>query len=180
MDHDKKKQNTGAEWKLIDFVIPTLAFALAAYYLYSLRELPSVAQYYGGTISVLIGVCFVAFVIAFFKNKVYLQFKTLFSTFKKGATTDKETGKTITAILLLAFTLLYVWAIKLIGYTAATFLYLCVIMPFLGRRGIWGILLPALLVTVIGFILFIVILNLNIALDPLSRSLKYLIRGWIF
>ena len=53
-------------------------------------------------------------------------------------------------------------------------------MPFLGRRGIWGILLPALLVTVIGFILFIVILNLNIALDPLSRSLKYLIRGWIF
>ena len=29
-------------------------------------------------------------------------------------------------------------------------------------------------------LLFVVILNLNIALDPISRAAKYLIRGWIF
>lgn len=178
MENDKKKPDGGTEWKLIDFVIPVLAFALAAYYLYSLRELPSVAQYYGGSISILIGLCFLAFVVIFFKNKVYLQFKTLFSF--SGQEKHSDAGKTLTAVLLLALTLLYVWGIKLIGYTAATFIYLCCIMPFLGRRGIWGIVLPALLVTVLGFVLFVVILNLNIALDPVSRSLKYLIRGWIF
>ncbi len=177
MNKDKKKDNGKAEWKLIDFVIPAFAFALAAYYLYSLRDLPTVAQYYGGAISILIGICFLAFVVIFFREKVYLEFKTLFSSAKE----DPEgRGKTITAVLLLALTLLYVWMIKLLGYTVATFLYLCVIMPFLGRKGIWGIVLPALLVTLIGFILFVVILNLNIALDPISRAAKYLIRGWIF
>lgn len=177
MDKDKKKTDGKAEWKLIDFVIPTFAFALAAYYLYSLRDLPTVAQYYGGTISILIGLCFLAFVFLFFRKKVYLEFKTLFSSSKEES---GDRGKVLTALILLAVTLLYVWMIKLLGYTVASFLYLCAVMPFLGRRGVWGIVLPAILVTVIGFVLFIVILNLNIALDPVSRALKYLIRGWIF
>ena len=177
MDKDNKNKS-GTEWKLIDFVIPTFAFALAAYYLYSLRELPAVARYYGGSISILIGVCFLAFVIIFFRRKVYLEFKGLFSA--KEEAEPGSRGKAVTAVLLLAITLLYVWVIKLLGYTAATFLYLCVVMPFLGRRGIWGILLPALLVTVIGYFLFIVILNLNISLDPVSRAVKYMIRVWIF
>ena len=69
MNKDKKKDNGKAEWKLIDFVIPAFAFALAAYYLYSLRDLPTVAQYYGGAISILIGVCFLAFVVIFFREK---------------------------------------------------------------------------------------------------------------
>ena len=178
MNKEKKKDNSKAEWKPIDFVIPTFAVALAAYYLYSLRELPAVAQYYGGAISILIGVCYLAFVVVFFREKVYLGFKALFSSGEEGNTNGKS--KAITAIVLLALTLIYVWMIKLIGFTVATFLYLSVIMPFLGRKGIWGIILPALLITVIGFVLFVVVLNLNIPLDPISRTVKSLIRGWIF
>lgn len=172
------KPDSKSEWKLIDMVIPLFAFALAAYYFYTLRGLPSIAKYYGGTISVLIMLCFAGFVIIFFRHKLYLSIKKM-----KGVPRSREklrTDPTVVAVELLVITLLYVGLVRLVGYTAATFVYLCVVMLFLGRRGVLRILLPAAVVTVLGYFLFVIILNLNISLDPVSKSLKYLIRGWIF
>lgn len=177
-ENNKKKKSSKSEWTLVDLIIPVFAFALAVYYYYTLRELPTIAKYYGGTISVLIMICFVAVVFIFFKNKLYLGLKELKNIFKK-----EENGKPNTFLVaaeLLCITLLYVGAIKLVGYTLATFVYLCVVMVFLGRRGALRILIPALIVTLIGYVLFIIILNLNITLDPVSKSLKYLVRGWLF
>lgn len=178
MNEKKNKKNDKNEWKLIDMVIPLLAFMLAVYYYYTLLELPAIAKYYGGTISVLLMICFAGVVCIFFRKKLYLEFKQLAGNFKH--LKEAKTNPTLVAVELLGLTLLYVGAIQLIGYTVATFVYMCVMMLFLGRRGVLKILLPALAVTLIGYILFVIILNLNISLDPVSRSLKYMIRGWIF
>ena len=175
-ENNRPKENKG-EWKLIDFVIPFFAFALAVYYYYTLRGLPDIAKYYGGTISILIMICFAAIMGIFFKKKIYLQLRSLRGKLHKS---EKGINPTLVAVQVLGIALLYVGAIQLIGFTCATFLYLCVMMLFLGRRGIWRVILPAVAVTAVGFILFVVILNLNISLDPISKSLKYLIRGWIF
>lgn len=172
-------KNKKSDWALIDLVIPLFAFCLAAYYLYTLRDLPTLAKYYGGAIAVLIFLCFAATVCVFFKRKMYLQCKELKKLFQK-ETYFRDGGGTAVALELLGITILYVGAIKLLGFTAATFLYLCVVMLFLGRRGIWKILLPAAGVTLVGYVLFVIILNLNINLDPVSKSLKYIIRGWVF
>lgn len=172
-----EKKDNKSEWKLIDLVIPVFAFALAVYYYHTLRELPAIAKYYGGTISILIMLCFACVVVIFFKNKVYLEFK---QTEKDTKAEKGKSNPSLIAAELIGITVLYVGAIKLVGYTAATFIYLCVIMLFLGRRGVFKIVLPAVAVTLVGYILFIIILNLNISLDPVSKWLKYLIRGWIF
>jgi len=178
MGDKKEKKASKSEWNLIDMVIPLFAFLLAVYYYYTLLDLPAEAQYYGGTISILLIICFAAVVYIFFKKKVYLEFKTIKDNFIPND--EKKETPLVVAIELLCITLLYVGAIRLIGYTSATFLFLCAVMFFLGRRGIFRIILPAAIITVVGYILFIIILNLNISLDPVSRTLKYLIRGWIF
>ena len=175
-ENNRPKENKG-EWKPIDFVIPFFAFALAVYYYYTIRGLPDIAKYYGGTISLLIIICFVLIVGIFFRKKIYQQFKSLPTFFQKS---DGNTHPVLIAVEVLGIALVYVGAIQLIGFTVATFLYLCAMMLFLGRRGIFKIDLPSAAVTVVGFILFVVILNLNISLDPISKSLKYMIRGWIF
>lgn len=172
-------KNKKSDWALIDLVIPLFAFGLAVYYLYTLRDLPTLAKYYGGAIAVLIFLCFAATVYVFFKRKMYQQFKELRKIFQKETFLRNGSGTTI-ALELLGITILYVGAIKVMGFTAATFLYLCAVMLFLGRRGVWKILLPAAVITLVGYVLFVIILNLNINLDPVSKSLKYIIRGWLF
>ena len=167
-----------SDWALIDLVIPLAAFGLAAYYLYTLRDLPALAKYYGGAIAILIFLCSAAVVYIFFKEKLYLQLGEWKAFFRKE--TFRGSGGTVIALELLGMTIVYVGAIKLLGFTAATVLYLCAVMLFLGRRGVWRIILPAVGITIVGYVLFIIILNLNINLDPLSKSLKYWIRGWVF
>ena len=162
-------------WKLSDLIIPTLAVILAFYYLYTIQGIPEMAQMYGGTLSY--GVLILSAVMLFLVAKS--------GAFKKASnpsTLLKQNWNSPTfkiykkVIVLVTFIALYILVIPYLGYPVTSIIFMSAVMYFLGMPSIPRIIGIATCVTLLGYGLFILFLNVQLPLDPLTEKIKYLVR----
>lgn len=149
---------------LAELVVPALATVFAIYYLITIQDIPFLAQMYGGGISFLLmflcAVVTVRVVVRIIRSKGVAE-KASFSGVVKTVRTYKKTIGLIVGIAL------YIILLPYLGYPLVSFLFVAGIAYMLGVKKIPQVLLIALGVTVIGYLLFIVFLQVRIPTGPL-------------
>lgn len=154
-----------ARWTSADLFVPGLSLLLALYYLYTIRGLARLAQLYGGSLSILcIALFFVAFVLVLRSGGLGLggavsRLKTLASENRK-------------FLVMTALTALFIGLIAFIGYPAASVLFVAATASYLKYARIGKTFAVSVMVTLIGVILFILFLNVDLPLDPLTSAIK--------
>jgi len=154
-----------AQWLPGDLFIPGLAMLLGAYYLYTIRGLAPLAQLYGGSLSIF---CIVLFLAAVYK---VLRQKNFSGTGTAGKL------KTLAAahakfIVLAVFTTLFIVIIPTIGYPASSILFVSSTAIYLRYGSMLQTIKVSVIVTLIGFVLFILFLNVGLPLDVISERIK--------
>lgn len=154
------------QWSLSDLFVPGLGLLLGAYYLYTVRGLAPLTKLYGGSLSIL---CISFFAAAAFLVKKHNK-KSFFSgsTKKIGALISKHSKFLVMAIL----TALFVILIPIAGYPFAGILFVATTTLYLKYSNIFGVLKVSFIVTLLGFVLFILFLNVDLPLDPLTSMIK--------
>ena len=149
MDNDKSKQPPPKNI-LPDLIIPILAFAFAIYYLTTITEVPWISQASAVTVSCLLGVAILAFVIRTIyrvrKGEEQITFSHLF------------TNHTIQIkrVALLALTIAYVFLIEPFGFTLTTFGFIFLGIILLSSLANWlNAAKIALACATVGYVVFI-------------------------
>lgn len=164
------------KWNLAELIVPVFSIAFAAYYLYTIRGIAPMAQYYGGALSVMIIALSIVLIVIGIRHGA-LKISNPVTYFKEHRD-DPAVRKYLKATLLMVMVAVYIALVQLVGYVIASILFMCGVMIYLGRkRTVRSILLPALLVTAIGFGLFMLFLNVSMPLDPASTWLKDTLRS---
>ena len=159
-------------WKLGDLIIPLMAASLGLYYLKTIQGLPFLAQMYGGGLCVVVLLFAVRIFILAIKGGV----------FKKSAKPSGTGSKTkiyLRAAVVVGFIIIYLLLFPYAGYTVSSILFISGTLYFLGARSIAAIIRNAVVVTMIGFCLFALFLNVPFPLDPFSQALKTLVYSMI-
>jgi hypothetical protein len=156
-------------WTVGDLFIPGLAAVLALYYLYTIKGLPGLAQMYGGTLSI---VCLLFFTVA-----LYLVFSDRrYSDEKTKNTFAVKYAKFICMIFLTAF---FIFILPYAGYFLSTTLLGILIAGYLHYSKSFLILLTiGLIISLSGFFLFVLFLDVDLPLDSISLAAKEAIHSW--
>jgi hypothetical protein len=160
---NKKKKAKGDE-----LVFPLIALAFTIYYLSTIWNLAWEAQIngvlIGGILIVLILIFLVKIAVEYFKGDASLRLEKLVSL-------DKLQVKRI-GLLLLAVA--YVFFIQWTGLTLTTFLLLIAIMVLLGVRSPLLILGISIVLSALGYLFFIVLLDTRFPPGPIERLIERL------
>lgn len=152
-------------WSVGDLFIPGLGMALAVYYLYTVRGLAPLAQLYGGGLSLLCIAFFLAAVIMVIKHRKYYSA----GGYKKLSSLVSAHSK---YLVMTALTALFIVFIPIIGYPLASVLFVASITAYLKYGKPLQILKVSVIVTLVGFVLFILFLNVDMPLDVVTEKLK--------
>jgi hypothetical protein len=158
-------------WSAGDLFVPGLAASLALYYIYTVKDLPGLAQMYGGTLSV---VC-----LLFFAAASYLTFSG-----RKRSGGSSETLFAFAAryaqVLCLAFlTAFFIFILPYAGYFLSVAFLGTVVAGYLRySRHPLALLAVGVLISLSGFLLFVLFLNVDLPLDPVSLAVKEAIQSW--
>jgi len=160
---DQKKKARGDE-----LVLPLIALAFAIYYLSTIWDLTWEAQIngvlIGGVLIVLIFVFLFKIAAEYFRGDTSLRMEKLVSL-------DQHQIKRIGLILLTAA---YVFFIQWTGLTLTTFLFLMAAMALLGVRSRLLMLGISIVLSILGYIFFIVLLNTRFPPGPVERLIERL------
>ena len=152
-------------WSVGDLFIPGLGMVLAVYYLYTVRSLAPLAQLYGGGLSLLCIVLFlVAAIMVMRHRKNYAA-----GGFEKLITLAAAHSKFIVMTFLIV---LFIVFIPILGYPLTSVLFVASTMLFLKYGKLPAILKISFIVTLVGFVLFILFLNVDLPLDFVTEKLK--------
>lgn len=170
---ESKVSDRRQDWTVADLIIPVLASALAIYYLTTIQDIPFMAQMYGGGLSILLlilsGIAILIMAIRL------LVTKTASIRLDKGVVRAwaRRYWRAGALVLLIVF---FIVTVRFLGYTVVSLLFLSGAMYMLGSRGsIMRLIAPALIVTLIGYALFVLFLKVPLPLDPLSLFIKALV-----
>lgn len=155
-----------AQWTLGDLFVPGLGLVLGSYYLYTVRDLVPLAKLYGGSLSVLcIAFFVVALILVIKQNK-----KGLFagSTKKISVLVSKHSRFLVMTIL----TLLFIMFIPILGYPFASVFFVATTIFYLKYSNVAGVIKVSLIVTLLGFVLFILFLNVDLPLDRITSMIR--------
>lgn len=155
----------GKRWSPGDLFIPGLGMALAVYYLYTIRGLAPLAQLYGGSLSILCILLFLAAAVMVFRHRD--------AAGEPAAGRLKAlAGKYSRFVVMAVFTALFIVVIPLTGYPLASILFVAVTAAFLQYGSMPRILKVSVIVTLVGFVLFILFLKVDLPLDAVSEKIK--------
>jgi amino acid transporter len=148
---------------LSELVVPVTATVFALYYLSTIRGIPFLAQIYGGGVSILLLLlCLIASLRVIVKL-VRENRDAVPVTFSEVKAALRPYSKAAALVLGMA---LYIGLMSFIGYPAVSFLFIAGALYILGLKSIPRALLLSLVVTVIGYILFVVFLQVRLPLGP--------------
>lgn len=155
-----------SQWSLADIVLPLLAILLAGYYLSTIQGIPFIAQMYGGGISILLlALSAVAVLIIVIRAVVT-------GRFKQGPGFRTEVRNWIArykrAFALILGMALFIALISQLGYPIVSALFIGSAMYVLGFRDMKRVIATAVGVTILGYLLFIVFLNVRLPISPLG------------
>ena len=133
------------------------------------------AQVYGGGLSFVVLLLFVWILILTIKD----------GAFKKSAKptsigefwSNPKTQLYRKAATLVGFIVLYIFFLPRLGYTISSFFHICVILYFLGARNKLYIIRSATMITMLGFCLFVLFLNVPLPLDPFSQAVRAMVNS---
>jgi len=165
-DHDHKRpyrRGVGA-----DLILPLMAAAYAAYYVYTISDFPWEAQINGTFISLVIWL-----LVAVLLLRTLLRLRrgevTLRAT---GVTTPR--GKLLQRGLFVALTALNILLMPWLGFTLTVIVFLASAMWLLGVRGTGPLVLIPLAAGGIGYVFFIVALDSRLPKGPVELLLQQL------
>jgi hypothetical protein len=159
----RKKQAIGDE-----LVIPIIALAFAIYYISTIWDLTWEAQING----ILIGTVLILLICIFFiKKAVQRSHGGISFRFEEFGSLDSLQWRKI-GLLLLAVG--YVFFIQWLGFTLTTVLFLAATMALLGVRSLKLLLGISVLLSGLGYIFFIVLLDTRFPLGPFERLMERL------
>ncbi len=149
---------------LAELVVPVLATVFSFYYLYTIQDIPFLAQMYGGGISFfLVFLCLVVtlrVVVRIVRSRGEAEPATFGEIIQAG----RYYSKAIALVLGMA---LYIGLMPYLGYPLLSFLFVAGATYILGVKSIPRSLLISLAVTVAGYVLFIVFLQVRLPIGPL-------------
>jgi hypothetical protein len=148
-----------ASWAPADLIIPVFALGLSVYYISTIWDVPPMAQWYGGALSLVN--------IAFFAAALFCMVKN--GVFGKLPKTNPGIRRALTLACMVAA---YIALLPVLGYCVSSFLFIGSVMYFLKARSFLRIIACALFVSLLGFVLFVLVLDVAIPLDPVSEEIK--------
>lgn len=166
----KQKERQG--FLLADLIIPVLGAILAIYYLYTVRGIARMAQMYGGFLSITVILLALWVVAVAIRDGAFSGLSQVIKL-----TSDSKQARTYRrATLLMLQVAVYIWLVPYIGYPLASLLFMCGVMYYLGAREPLPIIGVSLLVTGLGFALFVLFLNVPLPMDPVSEMIRSIFR----
>jgi hypothetical protein len=148
---------------LSELVVPITATVFALYYLSTLRGIPFLAQIYGGGISILLLLLCAIASIRVLVNVIKTRGDSAPVTFLGIRNALRPYSKASALVLGIV---LYIGLMPYLGYPAVSFLFIAAALYILGLKSIPRVLLMALVVTVIGYFLFVAFLQVRLPLGP--------------
>lgn len=162
-----------SEWNLGALIVPGLGALLALYYIYTIKGLPWLAQMYGGALSVVCLIFFIAVVVLVRSHRVQEGEKI---SDKSDKSFFAQYGKFLFMVFL---TSLFIFILPYVGYVAAATLLGVSIAGYLGySRNPLALLKVGLGIALMGFILFVLFLDVDLSLDSVSSSIGEAVRSW--
>lgn len=149
---------------LAELFVPLLSTAFAIYYLITIQGIPFLAQMYGGGISFLLILLSAAVTLRVVIRIIRSRGVAEKATISGVVATARHYKKMISLVVGIA---LFIGLLPYLGYPIISFLFIALATYILGVKKISRTLLIALGVTVVGYILFIVFLQVRIPLGPI-------------
>jgi hypothetical protein len=168
MDDDHQEKHHYRKGVGADLILPLMAAAYAAYYVYTVREFPWEAQVNGTFIALVI---WLLVVIMLVRTAVRLR---------RGEVTLRATGitkpkaKLVERGLFVAVTALDIVLMPWLGFTLTVMLFLLSSMWLLGVRGVKPLVIIPLAAGSVGYVFFIVALNTRLPKGPVEWLLQWL------
>lgn len=156
-----------SSWALADLIIPLLALFLSVYYISTIWNVPPMAQWYGGGLS-LVNIAF--FAVALYcavRGGVFRKMPN--PTARLRAAWDSGMSNAVALILMIAA---YIAFLPVLGYFVCSFVFIGGVMYFLKIRRMQQIFMCALFISLLGFLLFVLVLDVPIPLDPVSERVR--------
>jgi len=150
---------------LTELVVPILSVVFSLYYLSTIQDIPFLAQMYGGGISF-----FLIFLSLVVSIKILIRIMKARSeaappTFAEVKRAGRFYWKAIALALGMA---LYIGLMPYVGYPLLSFLFVTAATWVLGVKSVPRAMLMALGVTVAGYLLFIVFLQVRLPMGPVE------------
>jgi len=168
MDDNPEAKHSHRKGIGADLILPLMAAAYAAYYVYTIREFPWEAQMNGtfiaGVIWLLVAVLLVRTVLRLRRGEVTLR--------ATGITTPR--GKLVVRALFVALTAGNILLMPWLGFTLTVILFLASSMWLLGVRSLKPLVLIPLLAGSVGYVFFIVALGTRLPKGPVEWLLQWL------
>ena len=158
-----------ASWTSADLIIPIFALSLSIYYISTIWNVPQLAQWYGGGLSLINIVFFAVALFCAAKSGAFKKKANLFAYLKSGQYKTDGKGNAVALILMVA---VYIALLPVLGYFVCSFVFICGVMYFLKIRRMSRIFKCALCISLLGFFLFVIVLNVPIPLDPVSEKIR--------
>jgi hypothetical protein len=148
---------------LAELVVPLLSVIFSLYYLSTIQDIPFLAQMYGGGISF-----FLIFLSIVVSIRIILQILKARGEAEPASLAGIRSAgrfywKAIALVIGMAF---YIGLMPYLGYPLLSFLFIAAATYVLGVKDIPRALLISLGVTVAGYLLFIVFLQVRLPLGP--------------
>ncbi|MGF1631812.1 MAG: tripartite tricarboxylate transporter TctB family protein [Kiloniellaceae bacterium] len=168
MDDEHEEKHPYRKGIGADLILPLMAAAYAAYYVYTIREFPWEAQMNGTFIAAMIWLLVAALLV-----RTVLRLRrgevTLRAT---GITTPR--GKLVVRALFVALTAGNILLMPWLGFTLTVVLFLASSMWLLGVRSLKPLILIPLLAGSVGYVFFIVALDTRLPKGPIELLLQWL------
>jgi hypothetical protein len=150
---------------MTELVVPILSVIFSLYYLYTIQDIPFLAQMYGGGISF-----FLIFLSIVVSTRIIVRIVKARSEAAPPTFAEvKKAGRFYYKAIALALGMaLYIGLMPYLGYVILSFLFVTAATWILGVKSIPRAMLMALGVTVAGYLLFIVFLQVRLPLGPVQ------------
>lgn len=154
----------------IDWILPAIAVAFATYYLISINSLRWEAKVSGLLVALIVAVLVTAFaiktVIGLTKGKLRVEFSGL-SESRDGA---------IRQLILVGLIVGFIALIQTIGFTLSVFIFLSANLIFVAALPVVRALALSAVISLCGYLLFIVALQTDFPVGPFEQLLAPLVR----
>ena len=159
---------------LPDCIIPALALIFTVYYLTTITEVPWISQASAIVVSGLLLLAIFAFIIrSVWRIRHHQETLQVEGAFQELLGYMPTSGR---RILLLAFTIGYVWIIERLGFTLTTFAFVFAAIVLLSSLANWKrALIISFSCSVIGYIVFVYFFKTRFPTGPIEDWLQGLI-----
>ncbi|MFP4153311.1 MAG: tripartite tricarboxylate transporter TctB family protein [Alkalispirochaeta sp.] len=150
---------------LTELVVPILSVVFSLYYLFTIQDIPFLAQMYGGGISFLLIFLSLVVSIRILVRIMKARQEAAPPSFAEVTRAGRFYSKAIILAIGMAF---YIGLMPYVGYPVLSFLFVTAATWVLGVKNVPRAMLMALGVTIAGYLLFIVFLQVRLPMGPVE------------